>query len=84
MVGLRAVISWLRRFFNIATEVVMAEKKEWEPTWLYTLGADGEVFAQCFVDGPPEDAGKWHDSPGAAKPAPKKRGRPRKEEESED
>ena len=80
MVGLGAVISWLRRFFNIATEVVMAEKKQWEPTWLYKLGADGEVFAQCFVDGPPDDGGSWHDSPDAAKgPAPKKRGRPPKE-----
>lgn len=54
----------------------MADKEEtWQPTWLYQKGEDGEIVAECFVDGPPEDPSKWHDSPDACKP---KRGRPPK------
>lgn len=54
----------------------MADKEEtWQPTWLYQKGEDGEIVPECFVDGPPEDPSKWHDSPDACKP---KRGRPPK------
>ena len=61
----------------------MAEKEnDWQPTWLYQMGPDKEIVAECFVDGPPEDLDKWYDSPEACKP---RRGRPPnpKEDDSE-
>lgn len=49
----------------------MSEGKDWEPTWLYRMGEDGEVVSHCFVDAPPEDPKGWHDNPGACKVASK-------------
>ena len=60
----------------------MADKDEekWEPTYLYQVGPDGEVVAQCFVDGPPEDPKNWYESPDEAKPKKRGPGRPPKED----
>ena len=86
MAELRAVISWLRRFFIFfIVEADMPEDKEtkWVPTWLYRLDSKGKVEAVCFETEPPEDLEKWHDAP-PEEAAPKRRGRPPKSAQVEE